>query len=451
MNDNTNNENQLTNFLSKIIEKATKRGANSADAIGVINQSLSISQRLGKREDLERSESNSFGLRVFIGKRQSIVSSSDKSDEGVNELIDRAIEMAKIAPEDPYVGISESESIVKNWKDLNLIDNFEPDSDWLYEKAAKAEDAALSLKEINNSEGGESSWSKSTVALANSHNFYGSYSGSMFSISAAVIAGSGSEMERDYDYSVARLNSSLDKPENVGINAAKRAIKRLKPIKIDSAEIPVLFDWRVASSLLGHFSSAINGQSIAKNTSFLSEKLNQSIFKKGINIIDDPLVPQGLGSRPFDGEAIECKKINLVSDGVLNNWILDLSSSRQLGLKTNGHASRGVSSVPFPSTSNLYLESGDSSVDQLMNGIKKGIYVTELIGMGVNTVNGDYSRGAAGFLIENGKISSPVSEITVAGNLISMFANITPANDLNFKNKTNSPSILIENMTVAGN
>ncbi|PPR78544.1 MAG: Metalloprotease PmbA [Alphaproteobacteria bacterium MarineAlpha2_Bin1] len=451
MEKNLSKKNKSENILTKLIDKAKARGADSADAISLVNESISVSQRLGKREDLERSESSGYGLRIFIGKKQSIVSSSNNSDYGIDELIGRAIEMAKVAPDDPYAGISEKNIKDRSFPNLNLLDKFEPSIEDLYENISIAEEAALSVKGITNSEGADSSWSKSTIALANTNGFFETYSGSTFSLSAAVIAGDGSTMERDYDYSVSRHRANLENPKSIGINAAERAVKRLNPIKIDSCELPVIFDWRVASSILGHFSSAINGQSIAKKTSFLNEKMDKQIFNKEINIIDDPHIVDGLGSRPFDGEASETRKINLVSDGVLKSWILDLSSSRQLGLTTTGHASRGTSSIPFPSTTNLYLEPGKNSLEDIIGGLKRGIYVTELIGMGVNGVTGDYSRGAAGFLVENGKITYPISEITIAGNLNSIFSNLTPANDLKFKNRTNSPSLLINKMTVAGN
>ncbi len=444
-------EKVLINFLNMITDKAKKKGADSADAISMSSQSISVSQRLGKKEDLERSESSGFGLRVFIGKKQAIVSSTDHSDNEIDELIQRAIDMAKVAPDDPYVGISDLNTSSKNLKKLNLLDSFEPTIDNLYENVSIAEEAALSMKGITNSEGSSASWSKASIALVNTNDFFGSYSGSTFSISTAVIAGNGAAMERDYDYSVSRHKKKLEDPKLIGINAAKRAIKRLNPVKIDSSELPVVFDWRVSSSLLGHFAGAINGQSIAKKTSFLNEMMNKQVFKKGVNIIDDPLISDGLASKPFDGEGIPTNKIDLVSNGKLNNWILDLASSRQLNLKTTAHASRGTSSVPFPSPTNLYLQPGDASLEEIIGDLRKGIYITELIGMGVNGVTGDYSRGAAGFLIENGELTYPISEITIAGNLLSMFANLTPANDLKFKNRTNSPSVLVNKMIVAGN
>ncbi len=441
----------MEKILTKLIQKATEKGADSADAISIVNESISVSQRLGKREDLERSESSGFGLRVFLGKKQSIVSSTEISDYGIDELVERAIDMAKVAPDDPYAGINEKNTNTKLPPKLSLLDTFEPKIESLYENARIAEESALSVKGITNSEGAESSWSKSSIALANTNGFFESYSGSSFSISAAVIAGKGSDMERDYDYSVARHKSKLEDPKTIGINAAERAVRRLNPVKIDSCELPVVFDWRVASSLLGHFSNAINGQSIAKKTSFLNDKINKQIFSKKINIIDDPHIADGLGSKPFDGEGTQTNKIKIVSNGILKSWILDLSSSRQLGLRTTGHASRGTSSIPFPSPTNLYLEPGENSLEEIIESLKKGIYITELIGMGVNGVTGDYSRGAAGFLIENGKITYPISEITIAGNLNSIFSKLTPANDLKFKNRTNSPSLLIDEMAVAGN
>ena len=450
MNKNNEDENFLLNFLNMVTDKAKKRGADSADAISMSSQSISVSQRLGKKEDLERSESSGFGLRVFIGKKQSIVSSTDHSNSEIDELIQRAIEMAKVAPDDPYAGISDKNTSSRDLNTLNLLDSFEPTVENLYESVSTAEEAALSIKGITNSEGSVASWGKASVALVNTNGFFGSYSGSTFSISAAVIAGNGAEMERDYDYSVARHQSKLENAKSIGINAAERAIKRLNPVKINSSELPVVFDWRVSSSLLGHFAGAINGQSIAKKTSFLNEKMNKQVFKKGIKIIDDPLIIDGLGSKPFDGDGTPTNKIELVTNGKLNNWILDLSSSRQLELKTTGHASRGTSSVPFPSPTNLYLEPGDASLEEIIGDLKKGIYITELIGMGVNLVTGDYSMGASGMLIEKGEITHAVSEVTIASNLKEIFMNLSAANDLEFKYRTNAPTVLIESMTLAG-
>ena len=269
-------------------------------------------------------------------------------------------------------------------------------------------------------------------------------------LSASVIAGEGTEMERDYDYTAAVFAADMDSPEAIGKSAGEKAVKRLNPQKAETSAVPIVFDTRVSKSLIGHLSSAVNGSSIARGTSFLKDKMGERIFPEGINIIDDPLRKRGLKSRPFDGEGIATRRIPLIEDGQLKTWVLDLRSARQLGLQSTGHASRGTSSAPSPSSSNLYLEPGEMSPEELMADIKQGLYVNELIGFGINGVTGDYSRGASGFWIENGKISYPVSEVTIAGNLNDMFANLSRANDLEFRFGIDAPTVRIEGMTVAG-
>lgn len=438
------------NFLTDLVKLALKSGADSVDTIAVSSSSLNVSQRLGRKEDLERSESNNIGLRVFVGKKQAIVSSVISKNNDNQEIIERAISMAKVTPEDPFSSIVNKENLAKEWPDLNLLDEQEPSPDELYELASRAEDSALSNKEITNSEGAEASWSITTVALATSEGFKGAYSGSSFGISTSVIAGKDTEMERDYDYSISRHLSKIKSPEAIGQTAAKRTIQRLYPKKIKSTEIPIIFDWRVASSILGHFISAINGQSIARKTSFLKDKMGKQIFSKNVTIIDNPHIISGISSKPFDGEGSNCKLVELVTNGQLNSWILDTSSANQLNLVTTGHASRGISSPPSPSHSNLYMKPSKISVSELINSVDKCLFVTELIGMGVNSITGDYSRGASGLLISNGEVIHPVNEVTIAGNLNQIFSNIVPANDLKFRFGTNSPTLLVEGMTIAG-
>jgi len=308
----------------------------------------------------------------------------------------------------------------------------------------------MAVDGVTNSEGGSAGWGTNTVAMAASSGFARAYANSSHSLSASVIAGEGTGMERDYDYTAAVFAEDMDSPETIGKSAGEKAVRRLNPKKAETASVAIVFDTRVSKSLVGHFSAAINGSSVARGTSFLKDKMGEKIFADGINIIDDPHRRRGLKSRPFDGEGIATKRLPLIEDGRLRTWVMDLRSARQLGLQTTGHASRGTSSAPSPSSSNLYLEAGDASPEELMADIKQGLFVNELIGFGINGVTGDYSRGASGFWIENGKITYPVSEVTIAGNLNDMFANLSAANDLEIKYGIDAPTLRVEGMTVAG-
>jgi PmbA protein len=437
-------------LLGDVVARATKTGADGADAVLFESASLSHAQRLGKVEKLERSESYDLGLRVLIGKRQAIVSSNDRSPAALSELIERAIAMAKTVPEDPYCGLAAADELARDWPSLDLEDPTEPAPEILIARAGAAEDAARAVPGVTNSEGAEASWSRSKVALVASNGFAGSYSGTHSSISAAVLAGAGTGMERDYDYSTAVWAEDLLDAAAIGKTAGERAVKRLNPRKVPTQKVPVVFDPRVAGGMLRHLVGAISGPAIARGTSFLKDKLGQRIFPAGLAIIDDPHRRRGLRAKPFDGEGVRNQRRALIEDGVLQTWLLDLRSARQLGLRTTGHASRGTSGPPGPAPTNLYMEPGKVTPDALIADIKQGFYVGELMGMGVNGVTGDYSRGAAGFWIDDGKLAYPVSEVTIAGNLKDMFLHLTPANDLVFKTGSDAPTLRIEGMTVAG-
>jgi PmbA protein len=437
-------------ILEDLLKRAKAKGADAADCLMVRDVSLNVAQRLGKREKLERSEAQDLGLRVFIGKRQAIVSTSDLEPKMLDELAERAVAMARVVPEDGFCGLADPELLVKTPLALDLDDKKEPSEAQLTQMIARAEDAARAVPGVTNSEGAEAGWGRVEVALAASNGFRGSYAGTRWGISVSVLAGEGTGMERDYDYSSAVFGENLLGPEALGKSAGERAVRRLSPRKVPTAKVPIVYDPRVANGLIGHFVGAINGASIARGTSFLKDKLGQQVFAKGIRIIDDPHRPRGLRSKPFDGEGVANKKRALIDDGGLTTWLLDCRSARQLGLTTTGHASRGTSSPPSPSATNLYLEPGSVTPEALIGDIKRGFYVTELIGQGINGVTGDYSRGAAGYWIENGKLTHPVSEVTVAGNLKDMFLNITPANDLLFRYGTDSPTVRIDGMTLAG-
>jgi len=439
-----------SNLLEGLVREARKAGADAADAVLVRSAALTQSLRLGKPEKLERAEAQDLGLRVFVGKRQAIVSASDLAPAARAELVERAVAMARSVPEDPHAGLAEPGMLARSWPELDLADPTEPDPAWLLATATAAEEAARSVKGVTNSEGAEAGWSRSQVTLAASNGFVGGYSRSYFGLSVSVLAGSGTGMERDEDFTSGVYRSDLEDASLVGARAGERAVRRLNPKKAATAKLPIVFDPRVAQSLVGHLAGAINGSAIARGTSFLKDKMGAEILPRSVNIIDDPYRRRGLRSRPFDGEGIEGRRRALVEAGVLKSWILDLRSARQLGLASTGHAQRGTSSPPGPGATNLYLEPGTRSPEALIGDIAQGFYVTELMGFGVNGVTGDYSRGAAGFWIERGELAYPVSEVTIAGNLKEMFRNLTAANDLRFRYGTDAPTLVIEGMTVAG-
>jgi PmbA protein len=436
-------------LLSDLIRQARTAGADAADAVMINGTSLSVSSRQGKTEHLERSEGRDLGLRVFVGKRASIVSSSSLDPAGFPALVERAVAMAKVVPEDPFTGLAETWAPPADI-DLDMADPAEPLPDSLAARAAAAEEAAFSVKGVTNSEGADASYGRNEIVLVTSAGFAGRRVGTSHSISATALAGSGTDMQRDYDYHSTVYLSDLDDPASIGQSAGERAIARLNPTRPATAKMPVVYDPRVAGGLLGHLSSAINGSGVARGTSFLKEKLHQRIFAPGINIHDDPRRIRGLRSRVFDGEGTPTQARALIEDGVLTTWLLDSRSARQLGMVSTGHAARGTSGPPSPSTTNLYLAAGTMTPAELMADIKEGIYITELIGMGVNGVTGDYSRGAAGFMIRDGALAEPVAEVTVAGNLMEMFANMVAASDLRFRRGTDSPTVRIDGMTMAG-
>lgn len=434
-----------------LISQAKKAGADAADAIYVCDASTQVSMRLGNLEDVERSEGEEIGLRVFAGKRSATVSSSDMDPEILSALVGRAMDMAREAPEDQYAGLAPEELILKS--DPHPIDGddgMDPDPAMLREMALSAEDAARAVEGVTNSEGGGASAGRSIVALATSHGFSGAYSTSGYSCHASVIAGEGDGMERDYAYDSRRHFEDLDTPESIGKEAGERAISRLNPVDFKSGAMPVVFDPRVGNSMLSHFVGAIAGSAIARKTSFLLEALDTQVFDSAINIIDCPHRKRGLRAKAFDGEGLPTAKTKLIDNGRLTQWIMESASARQLGLQPTGHASRGVGGAPGVSVTNLHMNAGSVSKAELIKDIKHGVYITELIGQGVNPVTGDYSRGAGGFLITDGKIGAPVSEITIAGNLKDMFASLVPADDLEYRYAVNAPTLRTDSMTVAG-
>jgi PmbA protein len=420
-----------------------------ADAILVGSTSLAVQRRLGKTEQLERSESRDLGLRVFVGNQIAVVSSTAVDPAGFRLLAERAVAMARVVPADPYA-VLEPAGPPPSANELDLEDLAEPDADALLARAAAAEEAALAVTGITNSEGADAGYSRAEIALASSHGFRGAYRRSSHSVSATALAGTGTGMQRDYDYSSAVHLADLEDAAQIGRSAAERTLARLNPTRPPTARLTVVFGPRVSSSLLGHLSGAINGASVARGTSFLKDKMGQRLFAPGVHVIDDPCRVRGLRSRPFDAEGTPTTPLTLIEDGVLTNWLLDHRSAKQLKLATNGHASRGTGGGPSPSATNLYMQAGQATPAELMADIKLGLYVNELIGMGVNGLTGDYSRGAAGFMIRDGVLAEPVSEITIASTLQEMFATLTPANDLVFRRGTDAPTIRVGEMTMAG-
>lgn len=437
-------------LLDDLLKKAKARGADGADGMLARSISLSHAQRLGEIEKLEREESFDLGLRVFRGQKQAVVSSTDLSAEALDELVDRALAMAATVPDDPWCGLADPDQLSTAVHELDMVDADEPDGEDLVAMARTCEDAARAVEGITNSEGASAGWSRTQVALAATNGFSGAYARTDFGVGVSVIAGEGTDMEGDYDYSQAVFRSDLEDPAKTGTSAGTRAVARLGARKMPTVTVPIVYDPRVAGGLLGHLTGAINGSAVARGTSFLKDSLNTPVFAPGITIVDDPHRPRGLRSKPFDGEGLANDRLNLVEDGVLTTWLLDLATARQLGLTSCGRASRGTSAPPSPSPTNLYLEAGAPTPDELMADIDSGLYITSLMGMGVNGVTGDYSRGAGGFWIEGGKVSFPVTELTVASNLKDMYRNLRPANDLVFRYGTNSPTVRIDGMTVAG-
>jgi len=440
----------LTDRAERLVKAARAAGADAADAVAVRSLSLSIEVRDGAVEESESAEGDDLGLRVLVGRRQAVVSTNDLSGDGSAALAERAVAMARAAPEDKYAGLADEALLAHTFPDLDLIDPDLPTVKQLEAMAAAAEQAGLAVKGVSKSGGASASAGIGGMVLVTSHGFRGAYLGSRHGVSMTAIAGDGTGMERDYDYSSVLHASDLESPEKIGRTAGERAVERVNPRKVSTRKVPVVFDPRVASSLVSHLASAANGTSVARKTSFLREKMGEQLFARGIRIIDDPLRKRGLRSRPFDGEGVGGRMLALVDDGCLRSWLLDSATARELGLVTTGHASRGVSSVPSPGASNLHLEAGSVSPQALIADIADGFYVTDLIGSGVNMVTGDYSRGASGFWIENGKRTFAVSEVTIAGHLSDIFRSLTPANDLEFKYGINSPTVRLEGLTVAG-
>ncbi len=438
----------LIDRAARLIELARAAGADAADAVVVRSRSQSVSVRLGKVENTESAESDDFSLRVFVGKKVASVSANPGFDLQV--LAERAVAMARVSPEDPFACLAEEAHLAKTYPDLQLFDPTEVETARLRDMALAAEEAALAVQGVTNSGGAGASAGYGGLVLVTSHGFEGSYMGSRFGCSVSVIAGEGTKMERDYDYDSRLYFADLDDPAAIGRSAGARAVRRLNPRQVETGQgVTVVFDPRLARGFVGHIAGAINGASVARKTSFLRDRMGERVLKAGLDIIDDPLVVRGSSSRPFDGEGVTGKRLAMIEDGVLKHWFLSTSTARELGLETNGRGVRSGTLVS-PTATNLSLEPGDISPEELIRSVGNGFYVTELIGQGVDMITGEYSRGASGFWIENGELTFPVSEVTIASNLKDMFMRVTPANDIDRKYGIAAPTLAIEGMTLAG-
>ena len=439
--------NLLETNARNLVQAALKAGADACDVVVANGQSLGISVRDGQVENTGRSEGDDFSLRVFVDRKVASVSTNQPSD--LEMIAERAVAMAKVSPEDPFQGLADPDLLAKTYPRLDMLDTAVPSADDMREAALALEAVGLAVPGVAKSMGASSGWGTSGFVLATSHGFSGNYVRSGFSMSTAMLSGEGANMERDYDMTAAVFRSDLRSIDEVGKTAGERAVRRANPRKIDSGTFPVIFDRRIAGTFLGSLLGAINGSAIVRKTSFLRDKMNEQVANPSITIEDDPLRPRGLGSRPFDGEGLACEPITLVKNGVLHHWLLDSANARELGLESNGRAARSGAGTS-PSPTNAWIMAGDKSIDEMAKEIGTGLYCTETIGHGINMVTGDYSQGASGYWIENGEITYPVAEITVAGNLKDMFLRMVPLSDLEFRSARNSPSLMIDGMTIGG-
>jgi len=443
----------LETRAQELVQMAKKAGASACDCVVARGVSLSVSVREGDLEDTDRSEGDAVSLRVFCGNRVASITANTHGD--AQKLAERAVAMAKVSPEDPYAGLADADLLcpqdVQQQRicELDLYDEARPDTKLMETRALEAEKAGLSVKDVSKSMGAGMGYSVNGFVLATSHGFSGSYRRSGYSLSAQMVAGEGTGMERDYEFDSKTHLSDLELAETIGQEAGKRAARRLNPRQMKSGSYPVVFDRRLSSGMVSALVGAINGSSIARKTSFLKESMGERVMGETIRIKDNPFMKRKGGSRVFDGEGVDCDVLELIRDGVLQTWLLDSATARELGLATNGRASRGGAGTS-PSTTNVYMENGTLSVEELIGDIEEGLYITETIGHGINMVTGDYSKGAGGFLIENGELTHPIAEVTIAGNLKDMFLNLHPANDLQLRFSTNAPTLRVEGMTVGG-
>ena len=440
----------ILNIAHDIVKNAQVSGATATEVILIQGTDCTIEVRNGKIENSQYSDATSIGIRVLIGKQSATVSGSNLAPDALAELVSRAVSNAKFIPEDEHAQIA-SEDFLEHSPDygLDIYDTHIPSLEILKENALLAEQSALGVEGVTNSEGAGCSFGRYAMGLVTSEGFSGLYRKTLFDVSCSVLSGEGTKMERDYEYCSSTMLHNLISPDIIGKNAANRAVKRLNPIKMQSGKAPIIFEPRIGRSFLGYFANAVSADRILRGTSFLGNVLGQKIFSSNICVIDDPRLKAGLASCPFDSEGVKNHRLDMVKDGILENFLTHTASAKQLGLVNNGRAKRSISSAPHPSATNMYIENGDISSHDLMSDIGYGLYVTATIGHGINEITGDYSIGASGFLIENGILTTPVSEITIAGNLKEMFLNMTPANDLAFLSRKNVPTLRIDGMMIA--
>ena len=438
-------------LLHDVVRAALTAGADAAEAVGVERRALSIASREGELEELEREESRDLGLRVFVGQRQATVSGSDFSTAARARLVERVVAMARLALEDPYAGFAPDERLARgDGPDLDLYDPTEPTAEALEALACSADAAARAVRGVMNTDGGSASWSASRWRLVTSAGFSGRHQTSAFSLSASAIAGEGARMERGGEGRSTRHRIDLPTPEEIGAEAGARAVSRLDPRKLDSRTAAVMFENRVATSLFGPLLGAISGPAVARGTSFLKDRLDTAVFSPSLTVRDEPLRPRGLGSAAFDDEGVEAQTTDVVAQGVLRTWLMNSAAARQLGLATTGHASRGLAGPPGVSTHNLTVLAGLETPQALMAQAGEGLLVTSMFGPSLNANTGDWSAGVSGVWWENGEAAYPVSGVTVAGNLIDIYARLVPANDLEIRGSSNAPSIFVDGLAIAG-
>jgi PmbA protein len=438
-------------ILHDVVDAALNAGADAAEAVGAERRALSVTVRMGALEEVEREESRDLGLRVFVGRRQAVVSGSDLSPAARARLVERAVAMARLAPEDPYCGFAPDDRLAKGAPaDLDLYDPAEPAAEALEADAREAEDAARAIKGVSNSDGGSATWSEGAWRMVTSAGFEGAHRASSFSRYASAIAGEGSAMERGGDGRSTRHAADLPDAASIGAEAGRRAVARLGARKIKSRTAPVMFENRLAASLMGPLIGAISGPAVARGVSFLKDKLGAPLFDSSVSILDEPHRLRGLGSAPFDDEGVATTPRAIIDKGVLTTWLLNSASARQLSLQTTGHAARGLAGPPGVSTHNLTLMPGARTRAQLMADAGEGLLVTSMFGPSLNANTGDWSVGVSGVWFVGGEAAYPVTEITVAGNLIDLYARLVPADDLELRGSNNAPSILIDGMAIAG-
>ncbi len=437
-------------ILPDLIERALKKGATSADALYAHSTGLSADVLKGTVSNLERSESTEIGLRVFIGQKQGIISTTNLDPNGFDTVIDRVLDIARNSPDDPYCGLAEPFQLAEKVDDLDLCDPAEPNPNTMIESSLALEESALAVNGVEKVKNASSGWERSDYTLATSHGFLGRYSKTYHHLYTTAIAGDGTNMVSEFEMDVAAHRQDLRSAKDIGRIAGENTVRQLNPRTLKSQKVPVIIDRREARTFLSMFCALINGSAIARKSSFLMDKMGKEIFHPSINVYEDPFIRRAIGSRPFDAEGIRPQSKKLVEEGVLQSWLLDLSSARQLGLNSTGNAARGTSSTPSPSVSNVWIEEGKNTIDEMISSLKNGLILTDMLGSSVNYITGEISGGGAGFWIENGQIAYPVQGFTIAGNLNDIFHSITPASDLERRHKIDSPSLLVESLTIAG-